>query len=270
MSNILVNSRKLFRLHTAAWLIALWCCYVGVEAKTYVVVAAVDVMQSLNGYAVRNAQRAAIFFRHQGAENIQTLYHQNATRQNIIAAMDRVARLAKPGDAVYFIYSGHGYEETTIHNGGITTADPEGYLGYNEIQILLKNTRAGKKIAFINSCYSGGLLRPKKSPTKVKVKKTGKDNNTNVLLYLSSKGSEASYMTRNGFDFMRCIVDGLYGKADANADKVITARELFNYVNPIIVDKFNVHPQMWGKFDDDMEIAKVKPAKKQTYRQWFK
>lgn len=274
MQNIKVNCRLSHTLRTVVCWAVLSCCCIAAGARTYVVVAAVDVMQTLNGYAVRNAQRAARFFRQQGAEDIRTFYHTDATRANIITAMDRVARMAGPDDAVYFVYSGHGYAETTLHNGGVTTADKQGYLGYNEIQILLKNTRAGKKIAFINACYAGGLTRPKKSKTQIRGKRGESDDRTNVMLYLSSKGNESSYMTRDGFDFMSCIVDGMAGKADTNGDKKVTARELFNYVNPIIVGKFRIHPQMWGRFDDDMVVANVRTDKKKKpttiYRPWFK
>lgn len=230
------------------------------EAKTYVVVAAVDVRNSLGGYAVKNARTIAEFYRLQGAESVRTFYDKQATRDNIIGALQSIARTARRGDAVFFIYSGHGYAESSIFNGGVTTADKSGgYLGYDEIQILLKNIRAGKKVAFINSCYSGGLTAKKKKKSKVKAREGASD--ANVLLYLSSKGSESSFMTRDGFDFLRCVTNGLKGNADANSDKVVTARELFNYVNPIIEKTFHVHPQMWGSFDDGMELSHIQSAK---------
>ena len=230
------------------------------EAKTYVVVAAVDVRNTLRGYAVKNARTIAEFYRLQGAESVRTFYNKEATRNNIIGALQSIARTARKGDAVFFIYSGHGYAESSIFNGGVTTADKSGgYLGYDEIQILLKNIRAGKKVAFINSCYSGGLTAKKKKRSKVKPRENASD--ANVLLYLSSKGSESSFMTNDGFDFLRCVTNGLKGNADANADKVVTARELFNYVNPIIERTFHVHPQMWGNFEDGMELSHIRPAK---------
>ena len=60
--------------------------------------------------------------------------------------------------------------------------------------------------------------------------------------------------------FFNRILKGFRGAADANKDKKVTARELFNYVNPNVIQDTNgmQHPQMWGKFDDSMVIVYVK------------
>ena len=51
-----------------------------------------------------------------------------------------------------------------------------------------------------------------------------------------------------------------YELEDRNGDRKITARELFNYVNPKVIGDTNglQHPQMWGKFDDSMVVVYVK------------
>lgn len=53
---------------------------------------------------------------------------------------------------------------------------------------------------------------------------------------------------------------GLQGAADRNGDRKVTARELFNYVNPRVISdtEGQQHPQMWGKFDDSMVVVYVK------------
>ena len=60
--------------------------------------------------------------------------------------------------------------------------------------------------------------------------------------------------------FFNRILRGFYGEADKNRDKKVTARELFNYVNPGVISDTNgmQHPQMWGKFDDSMVIVYIK------------
>ena len=47
------------------------------------------------------------------------------------------------------------------------------------------------------------------------------------------------------------------GAADANGDRKVTARELFNYANPKTIERFNIHPQMWGNFNDNMVVSIV-------------
>ena len=231
-------------------------------ARTYVIAAAVDVNSTLKGYAERNVRLAVSFFTRQGVTDIRQLYGREVTREALIGAFRQVAAEARGDDEVFFVYAGHGYVATSIHHGGITTADAKGYLGYDEIQELLSRLGVGKKVAFINSCYSGGLTAPKKRsklkrsvlpPARARVK-------ADVMLYLSSKADEPSYLSTDGEDFLSTVIRGLEGRADTNADSYVTARELFNYVNPIILKKFGVHPQMWGRFDDNLRLSKVKPA----------
>ena len=64
---------------------------------------------------------------------------------------------------------------------------------------------------------------------------------------------------RNSF-FITRILEGFRGAADVNNDKKVTARELFNYVNPNVINdtKGQQHPQLWGRFDDSMVVVYVK------------
>ena len=60
---------------------------------------------------------------------------------------------------------------------------------------------------------------------------------------------------QNGY-FTTYLQRGLRGGADANRDRIITAKELFNYVHAGVVKLSNnkQHPVMWGKFSDDMPV----------------
>ena len=80
------------------------------------------------------------------------------------------------------------------------------------------------------------------------------------MLFLSSRGNETSIERRdmkNGF-FTSCLQKGLRGGADANKDRTITARELFNYVSTNVktLSSDKQHPVMWGKFSDNMTVMK--------------
>ena len=66
--------------------------------------------------------------------------------------------------------------------------------------------------------------------------------------------------------FFHYLLEGLKGEADGAAgtrkDRKVTARELFDYVAPKVVDitQGKQHPQMsggWEKFDDDMVIVNL-------------
>ena len=82
------------------------------------------------------------------------------------------------------------------------------------------------------------------------------------MLYFSSRANEYSWehsMMSTSFFFNRLLM-ALRGAADANGDRKVTARELFNYVNQgVINDTEGVqHPQMYGKFPDDMVVVYVR------------
>ena len=49
---------------------------------------------------------------------------------------------------------------------------------------------------------------------------------------------------------------GLRGGADTNKDRVITAKEIYNFVHQGVVEasENRQHPVMWGKFDGNMVV----------------
>lgn len=82
------------------------------------------------------------------------------------------------------------------------------------------------------------------------------------MLYLSSRANESSWemSTMDNSFFFHYLLKGLEGAADKNKDKKVTARELFNYVNAQVIDVTDgiQHPQMYGKFADDMVVVNVR------------
>ena len=56
--------------------------------------------------------------------------------------------------------------------------------------------------------------------------------------------------------FTSCLERGLRGGADKNRDRIITARELFEFVSEGVktITKDRQHPVMWGKFDHSMPV----------------
>ena len=80
------------------------------------------------------------------------------------------------------------------------------------------------------------------------------------MLFLSSRNNENSIERanmKNGF-FTTCLQKGLKGNADTDRDRVITAKELFDFVSGGVVkiSDGKQHPVMWGNFSDDMVVMK--------------
>lgn len=231
--------------------------------KTYVVAVGLgnykypDIAPSLP--CSRNDARAiSHFFNDYNGSRVFMLLDENATRDHILKVLSSEFAKSTPDDEIIFVFSGHGVQ------GGLTTyetQDMNTIITYNEIQNIMKSAKARRKIILAMACYSGGLNLAKhsQSPNNRKRKSTEK---TSVMLYTSSRSDEPSWessMMKNSF-FISRILQAFRGAADANKDRKITARELFNYVNPAVISDTEglQHPQMWGDFDDSMVVVYVK------------
>ena len=178
------------------------------------------------------------------------LLNKEATKDKIIAAMNKVYSMAGPNDIIVFFYSGHGYP------GGFCAYD--GDLNYKAIRSSMSKSKCKNKMIFADACFSG-KIRTNGSSSQSELSAAKK---ANVMLFLSSRSDETSIERRdmdNGF-FTTYLQKGLRGGADTNQDRIITAKELFNYVHTNVVKISNgkQHPVMWGKFSDNMPVMSWK------------
>ena len=125
----------------------------------------------------------------------------------------------------------------------------DGTITYGDVRKVMAASRSKNKMILADACLSGNMRKP------------GRDNSPSsmhVMLFLSSRGNESSYENpnmSNGY-FTACLQRALRGGADANRDRIITARELFQFVSPKVAQMSDglQHPVMWGKFDDNMPV----------------
>lgn len=226
--------------------------------KTYVVAVGIDKYQNPNvnplATSASDAKGLAHFFHDYNGAHVFMLLNQNATRKHILKVLKTEFAKSTYKDEIIFAFSGHGAK------GGLSCYDMQSMddlITYNEIMDIMDKAKARRKVILADACFSGGMnVRRSSSQRNQNL------NKTSVLLYMSSRANETSQMSPNmvySF-FTNSIILAFRGEADANHDKKITARELFNYVNrKVILDtSFKQHPQMWGKFDDDMVVVYVK------------
>ena len=174
------------------------------------------------------------------------LLNEEATKAKIIAAMNKVFAMAGVNDIVVFFYSGHGYP------GGFVAYDAQ--IPYQSIRKAMAKSPCRNKMIFADACFSG-KIRTGKRNSENSMAETRK---ANVMLFLSSRNDETSLERANmsnGF-FTTYLQKGLRGSADKNKDRMITARELFDYVHNGVVQISGgkQHPVMWGKFPDNMPV----------------
>lgn len=216
------------------------------HAKTYVMIAGIaDYPEGINDlwFDVNDAKVIKKLYLKNGNSYVISLINSDATPERVLAGMNQAFSKAKHDDAIVFYFTGHGYPGGFMcYGGGIS---------YEDVINVMKKSKARKKMVFANACYSGNA--------RYTAERTDKQYNQDIMFFLSSRTGEVSWQRsdmKNSF-FTAYLERGLRGAADANHDKKISARELFDYVQPRVVeraDTLNQHPVMWGNFDDNMTV----------------
>lgn len=176
------------------------------------------------------------------------LFDSNATCSRIKDSMLSLFSQAGRDDVVILFFSGHGTPEGLVAYDGIVT--------YEEIRNIFSGTNCTNKMVFADACYAGRLRvagRGNGSSSQ-----NGQDQN--VLFFLSSRSNETSlevHGLRNGL-FTAYLERGLRGGADNDRNRIITARELFDFVSSGVRHRSDdrQHPVMWGNFSDNMPVIK--------------
>ncbi|MCH5216389.1 MAG: caspase family protein [Muribaculaceae bacterium] len=174
-------------------------------------------------------------------KDITILTSKYANKENIKEKLRAISNRAQKGDKIIFFYSGHGYP------GGVAVYDNA--LTYQEINDILAKSAADAKICFVDACHAGSVSNVTDNSKNYKAPTSG-----NIIYMLGSRADEYSLehpWVGHGF-FTQALLKGLRGKADANKDKKITVKELFNYVYNDVqhtTEKMEVsqHPQLIGQ-----------------------
>lgn len=190
-----------------------------------------------------DAQAIAKVFKATKDASVSVLLNAEATQTVLLSTMRAAFADAKSDDTVILYFSGHGTP------GAIVCYDGE--LTYQNIFRILKGYKASKKIIIADACYAGKMRMTKQQSTSY--------NNQNVMLFLSSRTNEKSRETQFKNSLFTIFLErGLRGGADANRNRQITARELYDFVHGGVTEASGnkQHPVMWGKFDNNMTIIK--------------
>ena len=127
------------------------------------------------GYAEADAQSMAGLLAAYGFDTVIPLTGDAASRHNILSAIKRIGRLAKPGDEVVFFYSGHGArqyargwkEKDREHRGvgvvheGIVSDEGDGkrmdFLWDEELAKEFSGFRTDRIVFVFDMCLAGGM-----------------------------------------------------------------------------------------------------------------
>ncbi len=193
-------------------------------------------------------------------EQIKLLIDEDATRHEVLKALQQTLLKADRNDVVVFYFSGHGLQ------GSFLPIDYNGFenkIHHSEVKEIFEASQAKHKIIFADACHSGSYLA-KKGGTK---HSTALHNFYNAFeqsagglaLMMSSKGEEYSLEDgglRSGI-FSYYLMKGLKGLADSNNNRIVSVSELFNYVSENVrsYTAGAQTPTLTGNFDKNMPVA---------------
>ena len=224
-----------------AWLIL---CSLHIQAKVYLVcVGIADYPGTENDLRIsdNDAKTIAKVFASAKHASVDILTNQQATQSALLSTMHASFMNASSEDAVILYFSGHGTPGALVCYDGLLT--------YQHIFKMLKGCKAGRKMIIADACYAGKMRTGKQQSTNY--------SSQNVMLFLSSRTKEMSRETQFKNSLFTIFLErGLRGGADVNKDRIITARELYDFVHQGVVKASGntQHPVMWGKFNNNMTV----------------
>jgi hypothetical protein len=194
-------------------------------------------------------------------KQVRILVDEDATRANVLTTMRQVFMKADDNDVIIFYFSGHGLE------GYFLPQDFDGSnnkLYHNGVKTIFEQSRAKHKLCVADACHSGSLLAMK-TPLETTLQsfyRAFNDTNGGTALFMSSKGEEYSLEDqglRSGI-FSHYLVRGLKGDADIDNNKIVTIREVFDYVykNVRSYTSNAQTPTISGKYDMNMPVGVIR------------
>jgi len=160
------------------------------------------------------------------------------TRSNIMALTKLLSSNSTSNDTILFYFAGHGFEQRRVNY--LLPADARrNVLSETAIQLkwikeTLSKSLARKKIMIIDACHAGSELgRAQSIPMTKSFQEEMFAEAEGFAILSSCKIGQLSndYEEKKHGAFSFFMLEGLRGKADSNADRVITVPDVNNYVS---------------------------------------
>jgi hypothetical protein len=192
---------------------------------------------------------------------VKVLIDEDATRDNILRTMRQVFLKADENDVVMMYFSGHGLD------GSFIPVDYDGFnnkLRHEDIKAIFNESKAKHKVCIADACFSGSLYAVKSTVNTTLDRYYEAFNKTQggMALMMSSKSEEYSledHGLRSGI-FSHYLIRGLKGEADKNSNKIVTIKELHDFVQKGVKDYTAgaQNPTISGNFDINMPIGVIR------------
>jgi WD40 repeat protein len=174
---------------------------------------------------------------------VHALYDKQATRENILAALEELSQKARPEDVFMFYYAGHGSmvddDFYFIPAGNVSLYQLDKLAGESiragEIQEKFRDIPALKQVVILDACQSGGSTQILAQRGAMEEKAMAQLSRSSGVHVLAAAGSEqyATEVSALGHGlFTYTILEALEGGADGSPrDGNVTVYELKAYLN---------------------------------------
>ena len=231
-------------------------------------------------YAARDAKKLHKLFTNQfkgrvPADHFKLITDEKATRGRILRTLGEVAGLAGRNDMLILFIATHGFPDASGQDLYFYTHDtdpnlPEDRaLSRHDIDRVLMKSQTQRVVLLLDACHAGGMnlsgalaMRGQDVATvNLLLSAIGKSRPGRVAI-TSSSSSERSQESKKfcgGHGAFTCaLLTGLKGAADTNRDRLVGARELYDYTYNQVKDltRGKQHPAISdAPFDEGLPLA---------------
>jgi len=199
-----------------------------------------DVYSTLTDPQVGSFDKERIHLLIEDSEQTSTLGEavlKEPTFPNIWDSLNSVVKTAQPADTVLIYFSGHGIEEgdqtwLLASDSRLSMLDRTA-IPLDEVNRVLSECQADSKILILDACHSGAVKDKGGYGTMTSDFKDTAFTAVAGKATLSSSGlneSSYDYDEKRHSAFTYFLLEGLKGKADSNADNIVTLMEIGDYV----------------------------------------
>jgi hypothetical protein len=213
------------------------CTYAGKDAA-----ANTPSKSSIPGLNCTETGKAQSLFKPQNIHLVDTLLDSKATKANIQAALDNIAKQAKPGDTFVWFVASHGMMDANslfgiiAHDTTCTQTDAKGsctdlsgQITSNDILEASKKIKAMKQLMVLDTCQSGGLDSKMSGLYDARMSLLAK--NMGLHMYASAQATELAQDGIPGTNgaFTAQLLAGIKGAAPKNSEGQISIMTLGQY-----------------------------------------
>ena len=204
-------------------------------------------------------------------EQVSLLTKEQAKREHILTALDRLAQSTTPDSTAIIYFSGHGYQ-VTASMGESYYLIPFSYdlsklyktaISGTEFTTKLKAIPAKKLLVLLDCCHAGGLGDTKslgytavKAPLPPEAQALLAEGKGRVVI-ASSTADELSYAGRPYSAFTLALIESLAGKGVSQKDGYVRVADLALYAREVVPQRTHdrQHPILNFEQADNFVLA---------------